>query len=180
MDDFVYFLIIIILTFVILFFGGHNNQDIIEYKSNYFTGLKYIIGFEKKIRLISENNYKINIFKEKNFVNINKYFNTANILIPNFVNCFLIKLEPYKMFNIYNIINKVNQKTHMMIIFNHNLSNNLELIIKNDLNMENNHYGYFYDLEKTISIVGIYHIYNNSTDTINISCFILKKPFWHS
>lgn len=176
MNDFIHFIIIIILIFVIVFFGGHSNQDVIEYKSNYFNGLKQIISFEKKIKLIYEKNYKNNIFKKKNFVNINKYFNTANILIPNFVNCFLIKIEPHNVFNIYNIINKSDEKTHIMIIFNHNSSNNLELIVNNDLN---NYYGYFYDLEKIISIVGIYHIYNNSTNTINISCFILKKPFWH-
>ena len=72
------------------------------------------------------------------------------------------------------------------MIFNHKKHNNLELLIdteKFDLNENSNipaqSYGYFYDLEKVISIVGIYHIYNNSNEQINITCFILKKPFWH-
>ena len=46
-------------------------------------------------------------------------------------------------------------------------------------NININSYGYFYDLEKSISITGIYHIYNNSIEPIYITCFILKKPFWH-
>jgi hypothetical protein len=74
-----------------------------------------------------------------------------------------------------------------MIIFNHNKHNNLELLINDNyqinktdvinLNISSNKY--FYDLEKNISITGIYHIYNNSNEPIIITCFILKKPFWH-
>ena len=61
-----------------------------------------------------------------------------------------------------------------MIIYNHNKINNLELIVSSD-----NSNGYFYDLTKIISITEIYPIYNNSNETIIITLFIIKKPFWH-
>jgi hypothetical protein len=184
MDYFLYLIIIITLTIFIIFFGGHNNQELIEYESNYFIGLNSIITFENKINFITNSKDK-DFFKNLNYININKYLNTSNILIPNFVNCFVIKIIPHNVFNIFNLIDKSKYKTHLMVIFNHNLHNNLELIIINNNNSNINNYemekniGYFYDLTKTISVVGIHHIYNNSNDNITITCFILKKPFWH-
>ena len=187
MENFLYLIIIISLSIFIIFFGGHNNQELIEYESDYFIGLNSIITFENKINFITNSKEK-DFFKNKNFININKYLNISNILIPNFVNCFIIKISSLNTFNIFNIIDKSKCKTHLMIIFNHNLHNNLELIINNNNNNDNcmvNNYemekniGYFYDLTKTISIVGIHHIYNNSNENITITCFILKKPFWH-
>ena len=182
MDELLYLIIIITLTIFIIFFGGHNNQNKIEYNCKYFSNLNSIVGFEKKISSIYLNNS--NLFKNKNFINIDKYFNTTNILIPNFVNCFLIKINSQNVFNIYNLIDKSIINNHMMIIFNHNKLNNLELIICDnwdykcyDFNSDKNNY--FYDLEKNISITGIFHIYNNSNQDIIITCFILKKPFWH-
>jgi hypothetical protein len=184
MDNLTYLIIIIGLTIFIIFFGGHNNQELIEYDTNYFNTLKSITLFENKINLIIKNN---NIFSNENFININKFLNTGNILIPNFVNCFIIKINPYKIFNILNLINKSDFKTHIMIIYNHNLSNNLELMINENINENiNDDYeiekdsGFFYDLTKTISIIKINHIYNNSNDEIIITCFILKKPYWHN
>ena len=64
----------------------------------------------------------------------------------------------------------------MMIIFNHNKVNDLELLVGLDKNSN----GYFYDLKKDISITGLYNIYNNSENSINITIFIIKKPFWYS
>lgn len=171
MDDNLYFIIIIGLTIFIIFFGGHNNQDKIEYDGEYFNSLNSIVNFEKKINLIFNKN--TDIFIGANFININKYFNTTNILIPNFVNCFLIKINPNSFFDIFNIVDKLIAKSYMMIIFNHNVDNNLELVI-NDNNTK-----LYYDLKKNISITSIYQIYNNSNTDIIISCFILKKPFWH-
>jgi hypothetical protein len=182
MDELLYFIIIIILSIFILFYGGHNNQNKIEYNSDYFVNLNYIVGFEKKINSIYLKNN--DFFKNNNFINIDKYFNTTNILLPNFVNCFLIKIYAQNVFNIYNLINKEIINNHMMIIFNHNKQNNLELIVCDnpdykccDFNSNTNNY--FYDLEKNISITGIFHIFNNSNKDITITCFILKKPFWH-
>ena len=191
MDNFTYLIIIIGLTIFIIFFGGHNNQELIEYDTYYFDSLKSITLFENKINLIIKNKQ---IFSDKNFININKFLNTTNVLIPNFVNCFIVKINSHQLFNIFNLINNIDAKTHIMIIFNHNLHNNLELIINktnnicynidNANNIGDNHeikknLGYFYDLTKQISIVGIHHIFNNSNDDIVITCFILKKPYWH-
>lgn len=191
MDDFTYLILIIILLIFMIFYGGHNYQNEIEYSSNYFTNLNSIITFENKIKSLFET--KQNDFTlENNYININKYLNTKNILIPNFVNCFLIKIYPYKIFNILNIISSNDIKMHIMILFNHKKTNNLELIIdinkcdiyeNNIINTNSNINkicGYFYDLEKKISIVDIYDIYNNSNKPIEISCFIIKKPFWHN
>lgn len=185
MDDFIYLILIIFLSIFMVFYGGHNNQNKIEYSPNNFTNLNLIITFENKIKYLfisrqDDFNYK------NNYININKYLNTKNIIIPNFVNCFLIKIYPFKIFNIENIINKNEIKTHIMILFNHNKNNNLELVINtnntNDVNKfsKNKLCGYFYDLEKTVSIVGIYDIYNNSNKPIELTCFIIKKPFWHN
>lgn len=178
MNDLLYLIIIICLTFFIIFYGGHNNQDKIEYDSDYFNNLNSIIKFEKKINSFYLNDN--NIFINTNFINIDKYFNTTNILLPNYVNCFLIKIDSHCIFNIENIIEKSKCKTHIMVIFNHNLKYNLELVI-DDLDNSNNNDGYcnFYNLKKNISTTGIYHIYNNSNENVVITCFILKKPFWH-
>lgn len=173
MDTFMYLIVIIGLTIFIIFYGGHNNQELIEYDSNYFSGLNSIISFEKKINIVSKLSDK-KIFLNNNFYNINKFLNTTNILIPNFVNCFMIKILPHNAFNIFNLIDQSDAKTHMMIVFNYNLNNNLELIVENNFN----NIGNFYKLTKTISIVSIHHLFNNSNNTIIISCFILKKPFW--
>lgn len=174
MDSFMYLIIIIGLTIFILFFGGHNNQELIEYDTNYFSTLNSITLFENKINLIIKNK---NLFIDEKFININKFLNTGNILIPNFVDCFIIKINPYKIFNIFNLINKCDSKTHIMIIFNHNSYNNLELMIDDNCKIQS---GYFYNLTKQISIVKINHIYNNSNDEVIITCFILKKPYWHN
>ena len=184
MDDYLYIIIIIGLTIFIIFFGGHNNQVKVEYDNFYTKKLNSIIIFENKLNKLNNQN----IFTKKNFVNINNYFDTTHILIPNFVNCFFIKINPFKIFNIFNIIEKKNMMLHMMIIFNHNKCNNLELLVNNsEFNLYNYDYksnlettGYFYDLDKNISVTGINHIYNNSVDIIYITCFILKKPFWHN
>ena len=193
MDNFTYLIIIIGLKIFIVFFGGHNNQELIEYDTTYFNGLKSITLFENKINLIIKNK---ELFSNENFININKFLNTSNVLIPNFVNCFIIKINSHQLFNIFNLINETEAKTHIMIIFNNNLHNDLELMIKktnctcdniNDIDDINNNkiekktdFGYFYDLTKQMSIVGIHHIFNNSNDDIIITCFILKKPYWHN
>lgn len=198
MDFYLYFIIIIGLTIFILFYGGHNQQSIVEYNSEYFDNLNIIIFFEN----ILNKNIDNVVFDENNFININKFFNIPEIIIPNFVNCFYVQIKPYALFNIYNLIEKQDIKTSMMIIFNHQQHNNLELLVGNpsnnlytncsittnnnddDNNNDNDNnnvinYGYFYDLEKIISITGIYHIYNNSINNVIVTCFIVKKPFWH-
>lgn len=184
MDNFMYLIIIIGLTIFIIFFGGQNKQELIEYNSNYFNNIKSIVSFENKINLVIKNKEKLFV-NDKTFININKFLNTKHIIIPNFINGFIINLRPFKLFNIFDIIDKLNYKNILMIIFNYNNCNNLELMINN--NNTNNKYNYeieenseyFYDLTKTISIVGIHHIYNNSNKNITITCFFIKKPFWY-
>ena len=189
MDNYLYIIIIIGLTIFIVFFGGHNKQNIVEYDSEYFDNLNTIIIFEKKLNKNLENI----TFDSKDFININQFLDVPHILIPNFIDCFYIKIKPFTLFNIYNIIKKNDIQTSMMVIFNHKKHNNLELLVGDSTNTiySNNlssypynfdsdiKIGYFYDLEKIISITGIYHIYNNSDENIIITCFLLKKPFWH-
>lgn len=176
MDFYLYLLIIITLTIFIIFFGGHNQQIKIEYTNDNFKNLNSVIIFEKKLNAINDDN----IFNDKNFVNINKYFDTTHIIIPNFVNCFFIKILPNTIFNIFNIVQKDKINNLMMILFNHKKHNNLELLIHTSKQNQNqNEIGYFYDLEKNISITGLYHIYNNSNEIVYLTCFIVKKPFWY-
>jgi len=171
MDNNLYIIILVGLTIFIISYGGHNQQNNIEYNTSYFNNLNIINIYENKINKISKN-----ILSDKiNFVNINKYIITCDITLPNFINSFFILIKAYNYFNIYNIIDITKIKTHMMIIFNYNMNSDLELLIKKDENI-----GYFYDLEKKISITGIYHLYNNSSNDIIITCFIIKKPFWYN
>jgi hypothetical protein len=182
MDNYLYLIIIIGLTIFIIFFGGHNKQNIVEYNSEYFDNLNTIIIFEKKLN----NNLENIIFDSKDFININEFNDILHILIPNFIDCFYIRIKSFTLFNIFNLIKKDNIQNSMMVLFNHKKHNNLELLVGDSTNTIYSNYlhsniniGYFYDLEKIISITGIYHIYNNSNETIIITCFILKKPFWH-
>lgn len=195
MNDNLYIILIIGLSIFVIFYGGHNYQNKIEYDTRYFDNLNVVIYLENKINKILKN---LSI-GENNFINLNEYIDSAHVLLPNFVNCFGIKIKSHDYFNIFNIISVGELKSNMMIIFNFSKSNNLELLINNT---ENNMYindncsncngniiaptpvltpvpGYFYSLNKTISITGLYHIYNNSNDDIIITCFIVKKPFWH-
>lgn len=173
MDDNLYFIIIIGLTIFIIFYGGHNHQNLVEYDSKYFCSLGTIIIYENKLNKFITNDDII--FNQDNFFNLNKYLNTSDIIIPNFVGCYYIKINPFNIFNINKIVNKKNVKNYMMVIFNHNKHNDLELILDY---LSNDTIGYFYDLDKTISITGIYNIYNNSNQFVTITCFILKKPYW--
>jgi len=172
MNEFTYILIILFLTIFILLYGGHNNQDLVEYDSNYFKNLNRIVLFEKKLQIYNSN---VN-FNNKDFVNIKDYIKTSMCLIPNLVDLFFINIKSHGFFIINKIFDKKeHKKEHMMIIFNHNKVNDLELLV----GLDNNSNGYFYDLKKDISIVGLYDIYNNSQDSINITIFIIKKPFWY-
>lgn len=186
MNDILYFIIIIGLTIFIIFYGGHNHQNLVEYNSKYFCNLSSIIIYEKKLNeFINDDNM---IFNQDNFLNLNKYLDTSDIIIPNFVGCYYIQIKSFDIFNINKIVKKKDMIYNMMIIFNHHKHNDIELIINDSTNnlYKNNNLindktfitGYFYDLEKKISITGVYHLYNNSNQNIIITCFILKKPFW--
>lgn len=188
MDDNLHIIIIIGLSLFIIFYGGHNYQNKIEYDTKYFDNLNVVIYLENKIDKILKNLS----FGQNKFINLDEYIDSAHILLPNFIGCYGIKIGPYDYFNILNIVSFTELKSHMMIIKNNSKSNDLELLINNNENnlySENNDYinltninttqGYFYSLNKTISITGLYHIYNNSNNNVIITCFIIKKPFWH-
>ena len=171
MDNILYIIIIIILTVMIIFYGGHNFQNKIEYESNFFNNINNLIIFEKKLQKYSN----IKNFINTDIININNYVKMCDYLIPNFLNCYFIKINAYSLFNIYNIIDLNYRDSSILIIFNHNKINNLELLINNK-----NIYGYFYNLNKKISITSVYPIFNNSNTIIYITIFVMKKPFWHS
>ncbi len=174
MNEITYILIIVFLTIFILLFGGHNNQDLVEYSSNYFKNFDKIIIFEKKLQIY---NKTVN-FGNKDFINIKNFIKTSLILIPNLHDLFFININPHSFFKIDDIFNKnLNKKEYVMIVFNHNNINNLELLIGLD---NSNDIGYFYDLKKNISITGLYDLFNSSDISINFTIFIIKKPFWYS
>jgi hypothetical protein len=100
MDDITYIILIICLTIFIIFFGGHNNQDKIEYESFQwnnldllnFLNINHLIGDDdntKKYNFIANDYHKIS----------DKIILTENYL-PNFVDCYLIRIKPYKLFHI--------------------------------------------------------------------------------
>lgn len=171
MKEFDYLLIIIFLSIFVILYGGHNNQNLIEYDSNYFQNFDKIILFENKLQIY---NNKVN-FKSKDFINLENYVKLSKSLIPNLESLYFINIKPHSFYSIEKIFdNKFKRIEYLMIVFNHNKSNNLELLLGKDT--ENN--GYFYDLVKKITITGIFDLYNNSNDFINVSIFFIKKPFW--
>ncbi len=176
MKDIYYILLIITLTVFVLYYGGHNFQTKIEYDSEYFYNINKIILFEKKLHKF---NQKQN-FNEKNFINIEDYVSTSQIIIPNLIDMFFIKIEPKSFFAIENIFT-LDKTQHLMIIFNNSVisnnltvPNNLELLIGLDQDSI-----YLHKLNNKVSITGLYDIYNNSDDFVNFTLFIMKKPFWH-
>jgi hypothetical protein len=171
MKEYDYLLIIIFLSIFVILYGGHNNQNLIEYDSYYFQNFDKIILFENKLQVY---NTKVN-FESNDFIDLDNYVKLSKSLIPNLENLYFINIKPHSFYNIEKIFdNKLNRVEYLMIIFNHNKSNNLELLLGKDT--DNN--GYFYDLVKKITITGIFNLYNNSNDFINVSIFFIKKPFW--
>ncbi len=171
MDEVNYILLIIGLVAFTLLFGGHNNQLKIEYNLNYFDNINKIIYYEQKMQKF---NTQYN-FKDKNYINIEDFISTSQIIVPNLVDMFFIKIKPRSPFIIDDIFT-LNNKEHIMIVFNYNNTkyNSIELII----GTENNN-AYFYNIDKKISIVSIYNLYNNSDQTLNITLFFIKRPYWH-
>lgn len=171
MKEYNYILTIIFLTIFLLLYGGHNNQKLIEYDSTYFNNFNKIVLFEKKLQ---KYNQTVN-FGSKDYVNIENYVKISKCLIPNLEFMYFINVKPNSLYIINKIFDsKLNRKDYIMIIFNHNQSNNLELLLGKD-NQSN---GYFYDLNKKITVTGIYDLYNHSDDLINVTLFFCKKPFW--
>ncbi len=171
MDEVNYILLIIGLVAFTLLFGGHNNQLKIEYNLNYFDNINKIIYYEQKMQKF---NTQYN-FNDNNYINIEDYISTSQIIIPNLVDMFFIKMKPKSIFIIGDIF-KLEKKEHIMIVFNNYNTNysSIELIIGTEKDG-----AYFYGLDKKISVVSIYDLYNNSDQTLNITLFFMKRPYWH-
>jgi len=150
---------------MMLFYGGQNNLNKIEYNSGYFKNLDNIILFEKHIKKNIKNDLNIDFEDITSRINIH--------VIPNLEYAYYIDIKPNNYYNIDNIDNIDNTK-NIMIIFKHNDIDNVKLIVKTD---KNNHY--MYNLDKKISITGLFPIYNNSKTLISVTIFIMKKPFWY-
>lgn len=165
MDNNIYILIIILLTILIIFYGGHYNFELIEYDTNYFSSLNVIKIYESKLQSLN--------IKFDDYIDVTNQIKLTDIIIPNLIKIFLLKIKPFSFFNINKLIDNLNKKSIIMIIFNHNSHNNIELLIKNKNNI-----GYFYSLDKQISLTGFFNIYNNSEELINLTIFLIKKPFW--
>lgn len=173
MNELTYIIFIVILTVFILLYGGHNNQDLIEYDAKFFKNFNKLIIFEKKLQIY---NSQVN-FGNLDYINLQNYIKTSMILIPNLVSLYFINIKPSSFFKISKIFDeKLNKKEHLMIIFNHDKINNLELLV----GLDGNSIGYFYDLKQNISIVGIYDLFNSSANLINLTIFFIRKPFWYN
>ena len=157
-----YYLIIIILIIMMLFYGGKNNLNKIEYNSHYFKNLNNIILFENNIKKNIKNDLNIDFEDITNRINIH--------VIPNLEYAYYIDIKPNNFYSIRNI----DPNKNIMILFKHNDNDIIKLILKKD----NNDY-YLYDLNKKISITGIYPIYNNSNSLASVTIFIMKKPYWY-
>ncbi len=164
-------IILVILTIIILFYGGKNNVNMIEYNSNYFDNYKNIIIFEKVLKsyIPKFDNIATN---NSDYFTVDEIKDTLNIVIPNYLNNYFIKIKSYSYFNITKIINNTNNL--LMIIFNLNDVNNLDLLLDKEDNI-----GYFYNLTNKISITNIYDLYNNNNTDIYITIFTIKKPYWY-
>jgi len=187
-DNNYYFIIMLILILMILIYGGpkKSNNFQIEYDISKFKYLHNLNIFEN----YSE---QLNISNDIQFENItgkNKFF---NYLIPNLIEIFYIKINPNQIVNIKkHLTNKNKDKnednlTSIMIIYYHNNNtkpnnNGLKLLldVENICNKENvcNNIGSLYNIDKKISILDIYPIYNDSIYNEIITCYIIKKPFW--
>ena len=173
MDYYTFILIIIIMTLMIIFYGGKNTVNMIEYNSNYFENYKNIMLVEKTLQ---KYNSKFNDItkNESDYITIDEIDNISHIILPNYINNYLIKIKPYSYFDIKKIIDIAKINNLIMIVFNYNNIENLELLVNKD-----NNNGHFYNLTNKISITGIYDIYNNNDKEIYITVFIVKKPFWY-
>jgi hypothetical protein len=170
---------------MILFYGGKKYVKTIEYNLPYFENYKNIILFEKKLQKYNldfkNNNDKNNDKNNNNYITINEIEDELNIILPNYINNYFIKINPHSYFNTLEVIDINNINNLLMIIFNHNNVPNLEVIINREINQNKNSIitCYFYNLKNKISITNIYDIYNNNDFIIYIAIFIMKKPYFY-
>ena len=119
----------------------------------------------------------------------------SECLIPNIIDIFFVNIKPHSYFDIRKHVKT--KSSNFMVIYNHNIiteiqdnftninSANENLMLLLDSVKECNYnicknFGYYYPINKKISILDIYPIYNDSNYVINITIIIIKKSFWHN
>jgi hypothetical protein len=188
-NDNSYLLVVIIMILAIVIFGGYkkNNSFQIEYNPQYFQYLNSLTYFEKELQKYNYGDF--------DFMQITNQIDLSKCLIPNVIDIFFVNIKPYSYFNIREYVN--NYSSNIMVVYNHNIvtyikdnfsnvnlsSENLMLLLDSKNECNNNickKYGYYYPINKKISILDIYPIYNESNYTINITIVIIKKSFWYN
>ena len=153
------YIIILIITILIIFYGGINSYKKIEYNINNFHNIKQYILLKKQLRY--------NII-DNNAVDIEDVFSHVKYgFIQNLVGAYYINLKPHTQY----LFKQYNKKTHLQLIFDD--SEKLNLLVFNSFSKK-----YFYKLNNKISITDIYPLCNNTNSNINLTVFIIKKPFW--
>ena len=123
-----FYIVLIILTIIIIFYGGKNSINLVEYDSNFFENFKNIVIFEKKLQNY-DSKFEDITNNDSDYITINEINNTSNIILPNYVNNFFIKIKSYSYFDIKKVVDITMKNNFIMIIFNHNNDNNIELIV---------------------------------------------------
>jgi len=194
-NELLYIIIIFTLSFMMLFYGGLNYHKQIEYESSYFNNFKRVTLYKQKI-------IKYNIpsnYNSEDYIDLSKFEKISDSLIPNLHSIYFINIKPNKIFNIDKIF-KENKDTYLMIIYNFNNSDSIELLINSENipsesfqnfvpseisserssgeSQTDSQVGYFYKINKNITITNIYSIYASGEDA-NICIFFIIKPLWY-
>lgn len=180
------------MIFAILIYGGskkHNNLQI-EYNSKNYQYLNSLTVFEKQLQKYNSSDFE--------YLQITNKIDLSSCLIPNIVDIFFINIKPNSYFNTNKHV--IDNISKLMILYNHNINTgmdnlkntndtngtesgkNLMLLIdkkKECIHNICNNYGYYYNIDKKISIFDIFPIYNNSNFIINLTVIFIKKSFWH-
>jgi len=183
-DDNLYFCIIITVVLLMVIYGrpSKTSDYLIEYDNTQFKYLEKLYFVDKQIENSKITDNKIIIDKFGSIEEITNKLNNCEKFIPNIVSIYNITINPRSFFDSNKYINS----TKIMIIKIINDLIDIQqiklLVNKNFECNENNlcgNYGYFYSLDKKISIVNIYPIFNDTDKVINLTIYVIKKPFWH-
>jgi hypothetical protein len=183
-DDNFYIFVVVIAVLLMVIYGRPNKTSdyIVEYDNEQFKYLEKIYFIDKQI----ENNNKIPTKIINNDINgsiedITSRINNCERFIPNIVSIYNITLNPKSFIN----INKYTGTNKIMLIKVHNQIipyDYIKLLVNNNYECDNNicgNYAYLYPLNKSKSIVNIYPIFNDSDKIVNLTIYIVKKPFWY-
>lgn len=153
------YIIIFIIIVLIIFYGGINSHKRIEYNINNFNNIKQYILLKTQLRK--------NVIDDENIDIENVLSHVKYGIIQNLVGAYFVNLKSHSQY----LFKEFNPKTHLQLIFNE--EENLDLLVFNSFSKK-----YYYKLENKISITNIYPLCNNTDKNINLTVFIIKKPFW--